>query len=325
MARSTHRRCHAKLTALAATHVTEALATTMNAELKALGYKRRVQPDLTGRTDLGVTKVTLRLKDISAKASKVLSEGEQRALGLAMFLAELESLPHTSTVVFDDPSTSLDHVFRQAIARRLVTLSETRQVLVLTHDAVFLTELAMALQRAGSSANYKTIGWDDSPGLVSEGLTWTTMDTKARLADLRERVKALNTIDGSYPDDELERQIAAGYSSLRGPVERAIREIFLNNTVQPFSDVVSVEAFGAVVGHPAEEWEQLQDVYSRACEATEAHDTPGERQLPLPTREEMLGDIALVLELVQRAATRRTAYENQRRERTAQRKKVFGG
>ena len=242
MARSTHRRCHAKLTALAATHVTEALATTMNAELKALGYKRRVQPDLTGRTDLGVTKVTLRLKDISAKASKVLSEGEQRALGLAMFLAELESLPHTSTVVFDDPSTSLDHVFRQAIARRLVTLSETRQVLVLTHDAVFLTELAMALQRAGSSANYKTIGWDDSPGLVSEGLTWTTMDTKARLADLRERVKALNTIDGSYPDDELERQIAAGYSSLRGPVERAIRGIL--ETERP-DDGVFGEEYGA--------------------------------------------------------------------------------
>ncbi|MGL4317354.1 MAG: AAA family ATPase [Pseudomonas sp.] len=314
-----------KLTTLAATHVTEALATAMNAELKALGYKRRVQPDLTGRTDLGVAKVTLRLKDISAKASKVLSEGEQRALGLAMFLAELESLPHTSTVVFDDPSTSLDHVFRRAIARRLVALSETRQVLVLTHDAVFLTELAMALQRAERSANYKTIGWDESPGLVSEGLTWTMMDTKARLTDLRERVKAMNAIDGSYPDDELERQIAAGYSSLRGTVERAIREIFLNNTVQPFSDVVSVEAFGAVVGHPAEEWEQLQDVYARACEATEAHDTPGERQLALPTREELLSDIALVLELVQRAAKRRTAYENQRRERTAQRKKVFGG
>ena len=314
-----------KLTALAATHVTEALATTMNAELKALGYKRRVQPDLTGRTDLGVTKVTLRLKDISAKASKVLSEGEQRALGLAMFLAELESLPHTSTVVFDDPSTSLDHVFRRAIARRLVALSETRQVLVLTHDAVFLTELAMALQRAGRTANYKTIGWDEAPGLVSEGLTWTTMDTNARLTDLRERVKALNAIDGSYPGDELERQIAAGYSSLRGTIERAIREIFLNNTVQPFSDVVSVEAFGAVIGHPADEWEQLQDAYSRACEATEAHDTPGERQLALPTRDELLSDIALVLELVQRAAKRRTAYENQRRERTAQRKKVFGG
>lgn len=61
-AHATLSRCHAalnpaavsrKLTSLAATHVTEALAASMNAELKALGYKRRVQPDLSGRTELG--------------------------------------------------------------------------------------------------------------------------------------------------------------------------------------------------------------------------------------------------------------------------------
>lgn len=67
--------------------------------------------------------------------------------------------------------------------------------------------------------------------------------------------------------------------------------MFLNNTVQPFSDVVSVEAFGAVIGHPAEEWEQLLGVYDRACEATVAHDTPGARQLPLPSAEELLGKL----------------------------------
>lgn len=332
-AHATLSRCHAalnpaavsrKLTSLAATHVTEALAASMNAELRALGYKRRLQPDLSGRTDLGVTKVTLRLQDITEKASKVLSEGEQRALGMAMFLAELQSLPHTSTVIFDDPSTSLDHVYRRAIARRLVALAGTHQVLVFTHDAVFLTELAMALQRTGCLASYKTIGWDESPGLVSEGLTWATMDTRARLTDLDSRAKALDVPDGTYPGDELERQIATGYSCLRGTVERAIREVFMNNTVQPFSDVVSVEAFGAVIGHPAEEWEQLQIVYARACEATEAHDTPGERQLPLPTRGELLDDITLILELVRKATKRRSAYEELRRERTAQRKKLFG-
>lgn len=326
-------RCHAalnpatvsrKLTSLAATYVTEALAAAMNAELKALGYKQRVQPDLSGRTDLGITKVMLRLQKITAKASKVLSEGEQRALGMAMFLAELESLPHTSTVIFDDPSTSLDHIYRRAIARRLVRLAETRQVLVFTHDAVFLTELAMALQYFDCTVSYKTIGWDESPGLVNEGLTWTTMDTRARLADLESRAKALKVPADSYPDDELERQIASGYSSLRGTVERAIREVFLNNTVQPFSDVVSVEAFGAVIGHPVEEWELLQAVYSRACEATEAHDTPSERQLALPTREDLMADIALLSELIKNAAKRRTSYENQRRERTAKRKSLLG-
>ncbi|MFW5326149.1 AAA family ATPase [Pseudomonas aeruginosa] len=314
-----------KLTTLATTHVTDALATAMNAELKALGYRRRVQPELTGRTDLGLTKVTLRLSDIALKASKVLSEGEQRAMGLAMFLAELESQAHTSTVVFDDPSTSLDHVYRRAIARRLVAMAATRQVLVFTHDAVFLTELAMALQQADRPASYKTISWDEAPGLVSDGLAWATMDTKARLNDLRARTKALNADLSEYPADEIERQISAGYTSLRGTIERAIREVFLNNTVQPFSDVVSVDSFGAVVGHPQDEWEALQAAYARACEATEAHDTPGERQLPLPPREDLLHDIALVIDLVDRATARRKAYETQRNERTAQRKKVFGG
>lgn len=312
-----------KLTTLAGTHVTEALAASMNAELKALGYRRRVQPDLSGRTELGVTKVTLRLKDITTKASKILSEGEQRALGMAMFLAELESLPHTSTVVFDDPSTSLDHAYRRAIARRLVALSKARQVLVFTHDAVFLTEMAMALHQAGCTTCYKTIGWDESPGLVSEGLTWTSMDTKARLGDLRDRAMALKSSD-SYPDDDLERQIASGYSSLRGTIERAIREVFLNNTVQPFSDVVSVEAFGAVIGHPQGEWEQMLEIYDRACEATEAHDTPGERQLPLPSREELLSDIGSLIELVGEAVKRRSAYQKLRGERTERRKKLLG-
>ncbi|MCY1350067.1 AAA domain protein [compost metagenome] len=314
-----------KLTALATTHVTDALAAAMNTELKALGYRRRVRPELTGRTDLGLTKVTLRLNDIALKASKVLSEGEQRAMGLAMFLAELESQAHTSTVVFDDPSTSLDHVYRRAIARRLVAMAATRQVLVFTHDAVFLTELGMALLQAEQTASYKTISWDEAPGLVSDGLTWATMDTKARLNDLRARTKALNADLSEYPADEIERQISDGYTRLRGTIERAIREVFLNNTVQPFSDVVSVDSFGAVVGHPQDEWEALQAAYARACEATDAHDTPGERQLPLPPRDELLRDIALVIDLVDRAIARRKTYETQRGERTTQRKKVFGG
>jgi len=56
----------------------------------------------------------------------------------------------------------------------------------------------------------------------------------------------------------------------------------MNNTVQPFSDVVSVESFGAVIGHTQAEWETLIDIYDRSCEAIEAHDTPAERQLPIP-------------------------------------------
>lgn len=313
-----------KLTTLAAKYVTEELATAMNAELKALGYRRRVRPALVGRTDLGMTKLTLRLTDITVKASKILSEGEQRAIGFAMFLAELELQAHSSAVVFDDPSTSLDHGYRRAIARRLVDMSAKRQVLVFTHDAVFLSELAMAISQTGCEASYKTVSWDDAPGLVQDGLTWTMKDTNARLTELREQSREFRTDQSDYPSDEIERKISTSYTSLRGTIERGIREVFLNNTVQPFSDVVSVDAFGAVVGHPHDEWELLQSIYARACEATEAHDTPAERQLPLPSRDELLADIDQVIDLIERAKARRKLYESQRSALTTKRKKALG-
>jgi energy-coupling factor transporter ATP-binding protein EcfA2 len=311
-----------KLTALAATHVTQALADAVNAELKALGYGRRIQPELSGRTALGVTKVTLNLKGAAAKSSRILSEGEQRVMGLAMFLAEIEAQPTKSTVVFDDPATSMDHVYRRAIARRLVRLAADRQVLVFTHDAVFLTELAEALRTAGQEASYKTIERDDGPGMVRDGLTWATMDTGQRMNDLTQRVSALRAADAPV-GDALERQISQAYTSLRGTVERAIREIFLNKTVQPFSDVVSVEAFGAVIGHPQDEWIELKNLYSRACEATEAHDTPGERQQAVPSVEELCGDIALLERLIANAGGRKRLYDKQRSLETSARKNVF--
>ena len=58
----------------------------------------------------------------NAPLQAVLSEGEQTALGLAGFLTEVESDSTGSAVVFDDPVTSLDHVRRERMARRIVEL-----------------------------------------------------------------------------------------------------------------------------------------------------------------------------------------------------------
>ena len=43
--------------------------------------------------------------------SKVLSEGEARTLSLAAFLAELTTTPAGSAIIFDDPVSSLDHIY----------------------------------------------------------------------------------------------------------------------------------------------------------------------------------------------------------------------
>src|SRR3546814_17098979 len=71
----------------------------------------------------------------------VLSEGEQSCVALAAFLTELATAQHKSALVFDDPVTSLDHRWREKVADRLVEESATRQIIVFTHDMVFVNDL----------------------------------------------------------------------------------------------------------------------------------------------------------------------------------------
>lgn len=188
---------------------------------------------------------------------------------------------------------------------------------------MFLTELAGAANAASAAVSYQTVQWDDAPGLVSQGLPWGHMGAKDRLAAIQMSVAELPDADEAYPNDEIERKIAAAYSSLRGTIERAIREVFLNNTVQPFSDVVSVDSFGVIFGHQESDWIKVDEIYARACEATEAHDTPGERHLPLPSIKVLLGDIQVLRTTIDAADQRRKAYEKVRSDKTRARKKLL--
>ncbi|MDC6379876.1 AAA family ATPase [Pseudomonas graminis] len=312
-----------KMTNLSRQYVTSALAESMTAELTQLGYRKDIVPELSGRTAAGATKVTLKIKDSSLDARYVLSEGEQRAIALALFLAEVRSIPHTSTVIFDDPSTSLDHRYRRKMAKRLLSLAAERQVIVLTHDAVFLTELHNAQRDDVSPNSYKSVCWDNAPGKVIDGLTWETMTSKMRLEEITKLAKAIREDASPYLNDGSTQQIANAYGKLRGTIERAVREEFMNNTIQPFSNVVSVEAFGAVIGHPQKEWDELISIYDRACEAIEAHDTPAQHQLPIPTPDQLLSDVEKTINLIGEAAKRRKAFEKIRSDRNAARKKPF--
>lgn len=302
-----------KMTNLARTYITTELAAKTNQELSLLGYRRRVRPFLTGRTDSGITKMTLQIEGTTVGARYVLSEGEQRAMALALFLAEAGSQNHRSAIVFDDPSTSLDHRHRFHMAERLVELSKDRQVLIFTHDAVFLAEVLHALRKARRKACFKSIGWDESaPGYVEDGLTWETQDTKNRLDGLKQAATAIRAMSGDYLSERSAQEVTKTYGKLRGTVERAIREVVLNHTIRPYSDEVAVERLGAVAGYSEEEFGELWDVYERACRVTDSHDTPPERQISIPDPDTLFADIDRISSLIDRASARRSAFQRKR-------------
>lgn len=106
-----------------------------NNELRELGGKA-LPVVMTHRRE-GKGKFTFQIKIRDSKTvvqnREILSEGEQRIVALAAFLADAAGSGRSLPVIFDDPISSLDQRYEETVAKRLVQLAEKRQVLVFTH------------------------------------------------------------------------------------------------------------------------------------------------------------------------------------------------
>ena len=109
-------------------------------EIAGLAVELRQQNSVQGVPRF---KVALTRKP-TASVGQVLSEGEHRCVALAAFMAELATTENRSGIVFDDPVSSLDHMHREAVAKRLIAEAANRQVIVFTHDLAFLFEMNRA-------------------------------------------------------------------------------------------------------------------------------------------------------------------------------------
>jgi len=153
--------------------VTPALKAALVVELKDLGVNLPLDMKPT-RADgevvhkLVFTKGTL---PKGASLTQILSEGEQRVVAIACFLAELSASGETTPIVFDDPVSSLDHRFRDKVAQRLASEGLKRQVIIFTHDIAFLVALQGHADRLGTMMSEQTIRLKDrTPGLSAQGV-----------------------------------------------------------------------------------------------------------------------------------------------------------
>lgn len=270
------------ITRLSHQYVTQALAETTRAELKQLGSRVR-PPVLRSLTRRGENFLVLSLEQSNAHPGEVLSEGEQRAIGLALFLAEARLRGDRSTIVFDDPSTSLDHHFRERIAKRLVALAQERPVIVFTHDAVFLTQVQMALTDSGAKALFQTVEWaDGKPGAVMDGLAWENKSFGAQFQEIYEETSAFATAANPHLNDAERRKMRDLHARLRGALERGVRDVILNGVVHPFVDEIKVARLGAVAGFSLDEWRQVLELHDHCSAVIAAHDTNRDRQQEIP-------------------------------------------
>lgn len=129
------------------------------------------------------------------KPSKVLSEGEQKVLAMADFLAEARLAGITAPVIFDDPVSSLDHRRINEVAQRVALLADDNQVIVFTHDIFFATTLLGLFERSKRCA-YLQITDEDGKGRVTRatGPRWDSLSNLRK--NVNQTIQAAKAVDG---------------------------------------------------------------------------------------------------------------------------------
>ncbi len=245
----------------------------------------KVRLDFAGRKGQSARKKTL----VPAhRLSDILSEGEQKVIALADFLAEAALHRTTAPVVFDDPVNSLDYKRLREVVDRIDRLSATRQVIVFTHNIWFATELLSRFEDRRDACTYYGVSEEGGrTGFVVRGShpRWDTVK------ELTGRINQLLQAAGAAAGELQAALIENAYSHIRGWCEVVVEQELLQGVTQRYQPNVSM---GRLEKIKVDKFVAARDVivplFDKACRVITAHSQPLETLSVRPTFAELKKD-----------------------------------
>ncbi|CAM5788026.1 AAA family ATPase [Rhizobacter fulvus] len=295
-----------KSTELTSTMATEEVAEALSDELLALGVNSisvAMQPSSTKAK----TTFKLVLKSESGAAPQdILSEGEQRAIAIATFLAEVKLGKGKGGIVFDDPVSSLDHARRERVARRIAAEAQERQVVVFTHDIFFLNVLMFEAAALGLTPKALTLNQTpEGFGVAEETLPFAGANVSQRVGMLRN--KQVECARRHRDGDQAGFRLLARdlYNDLRMAWERGVEEVLLNEVVLRFRKGIETQRLKKVGVEP----EDIVAITAgmAKCSNYTGHDGAQVANVAPPSPDEMHADVNAL------EAWRKSAIERQKK------------
>ena len=276
--------------------VTAGLDTRIKDEIAALDLSY-MPFEVSDRSKDGNSLFEVRVKAKSGGHAndEVLSEGEQRALALACFLADVGADKANHGLVFDDPVSSLDHLRIRRVAARLVAeAAKGKQVIVFTHNLLFYNEM-LNLAAAESVPTARRVVTKTNAGgfgiIADEDEPWTAQKVTARIGVLRLKAKAIE----GMPDQNTDAYRDAAkdfYTALRETWERLVEELLLGRVVERYSSGVMTQSLRGVTVDD-EDFKTVFFAMKRVSEFS-GHDQAAGKQLPTPKPDEMKADLDVI-------------------------------
>lgn len=273
--------------------VSEGLKKSFRDELKALGFNHvEVELKEQGGADGVFYHKLVLTRNPGIDVPKVVSEGEQRCISIAAFFAELSTADDPSGIVFDDPVSSLDFQWRRAVASRLVEESKRRQVIVFTHDVVFLLALKQTAELEGvPSVDQHVRRLVNGAGVCREELPWLALKVTDKIGYLK---NAWQGIDKKYREGETdvyEREAKELYGFLREAWERAIEEVLLGGIIERFRPSVETQRLTRVADITDEDCNVVRAGMTKTSAWLTGHDHAAAARVPVPGPDELKKDI----------------------------------
>ncbi|CDS95790.1 conserved hypothetical protein [Sphingobacterium sp. PM2-P1-29] len=235
-----------------------------NEECQKLNGNFGIDINHTGSAGKSYRQLKLKGKNPNA----ILSEGEQKIIAIADFIAEMHLSEVNKGIIFDDPVTSLDEKRKSEIAERLVKEAQLKQVIIFTHDLVFVSSL-IGHSKESNTAN--DCHWIENVGGSQPGTIWLR-NTPSYEKQYKTSGKAQAHLDQARKSQPELREnfIKNGFAALRTSYETLVVFGLFSGVVQRFEERVSVDSLGDVVFN-TEIRDKILDSFYQCCRYMEGH------------------------------------------------------
>lgn len=268
--------------------VTETLREIFNEELHGLGAHRLRVSIVRAKSSNATSTFKLAFDGVDAKhpLSEVFSEGECRIIGLAGFMTELRYSRSRAGIVMDDPMSSLDHKYRAKVAKRLVSESLNRQVIVFTHDIAFLEQLNHYAPHSGANIQFRVLeNTSSGTGTCSGTLPPYGANLKTRVGYIRNLLQQNEKYWINRAEKEWREASEALVRELRKAWERAIEEVLFNDAVTRFERAIQTNRIREVSVED-EDWAAIENAMTELSRLG-PHDEPQEAQDEPPSPDDI--------------------------------------
>ena len=276
--------------------VTDRLRARFSQEIARLGIAEQHAIELKhAKTSAGIPLFHVRMISRPDQAvGNILSEGEHRCVALAAFLAELSTTDTQSTIVFDDPVSSLDHIHRDRVATRLATESLSRQVVIFTHDIAFLMLLEDACRktrdREAIPIAYRVVSRGlDATGFCNTEPPANILPVEKVATKMRANLQGVKIHHDRGNTDEWRKEVRSFAEQLREAWERAVEEA-VSPVIKRLAHKVKTDNLIRLTVLEAQDCHTMRDAYSRCSQFL--HSQPGEINPRLPTPQDIENEIA---------------------------------